>query len=131
MIENKNWNKQEADSIAVAESSREETWKSKSYMGSVFMGDFDVNMTFPFPNQKPEDKAIGDEICAKIDAWCADNVDGEEIDRTECIPAHVWKGLADMGLFGIKIPKSVLRTPHWKALRAGNQAAPRHPAHTA
>lgn len=104
MIENKNWNKQEADSIAVAESSREETWKSKSYMGSVFMGDFDVNMTFPFPNQKPEDKAIGDEICAKIDAWCADNVDGEEIDRTECIPAHVWKGLADMGLFGIKIP---------------------------
>ena len=105
MIENKNWNKQEAASIAVAESSREETWKSKSYMGSIFMGDFDVSMTFPFPEQETEDKIIGDEICKKVDEWCAENVDGEEIDRTECIPAHVWKGMADMGLFGIKIAK--------------------------
>jgi hypothetical protein len=56
MIENKHWNKQEAQSIAVAEESREEDWKSKSYMGSIFMGDFDLAMTFPFPQQDPEDK---------------------------------------------------------------------------
>ena len=105
MIENKNWNKEEAASIAVAESSREESWLSKSYMQSIFMGDFDITMAYPFPFQKEDDKKIGDEICAKIDQWCQENLNGEEIDRTETIPAHVWKGLAEMGLFAIKIPK--------------------------
>ncbi|MEC7988118.1 MAG: acyl-CoA dehydrogenase family protein [Myxococcota bacterium] len=105
MIENKKWNKEEAASIAVAETSREETWKSKSYMGSIFMGDFDIQMAFPFPEQAAEDKKIGDEICAKVDAWCKENLDGNLIDETETIPAHVWKGLADLNLFAIKIPQ--------------------------
>jgi len=103
MIESKTWTQAEADSIAVAEASREEVWKSKSYMGAIFMGDFDVEMTFPFPEQDPKDKKIGDEICAKIEAWCQESVDGHEIDRTETIPAFIWKGMADLGLFAIKI----------------------------
>ena len=82
MIENKNRNQEEDKSIAVAEESREANWKSKSFMASMFMGDLDVSMCFPFPDQEAEDKAIGDEWVAKVDAWCAENVDGEEIDRT-------------------------------------------------
>lgn len=105
MIENKNWNKEEAAAIAVAEESREEKWLSKGYMASIFMGDFDLSTVYPYPFQESEDKKIGDEICAKVETWCQENLDGEEIDRTETIPAHVWKGLADLGLFAIKIPK--------------------------
>ena len=104
MIENKNRNQEEDKSIAVAEESREADWKSKSFMASMFMGDLDVAMCYPFPEQTPEDKAIGDEWCAKVDAWCVDNIDGEEIDATGEIPASVLRGLADLGLFGIKIP---------------------------
>ena len=104
MIENKNRNQEEDKSIAVAEDSRESDWKSKSFMASMFMGDLDVSMCYPFPAQDPDDKAIGDEWVAKVDAWCTENVDGEEIDRTGEIPASVFKGMADMGLFGIKIP---------------------------
>jgi len=104
MIENKNRNKEEDKSIAVAEESRESDWKSKSFMASMFMGDLDVSMCYPFPQQEEGDKAIGDEWVAKVDAWCAENVDGEEIDRTGEIPASVLRGMAELGLFGIKIP---------------------------
>ena len=61
MIENKNRNKEEDKSIAVAEESREADWKSKSFMASIFMGDLDVSMCFPFPEQDAEDRAIGDQ----------------------------------------------------------------------
>ncbi len=105
MIENKNRNKDEAASIAVAEDNRELDWKSKSFMASMFMGDFDASMCFPFPVQAGDDKAIGDAMCAKVDAWAADAIDGEQIDHDEEIPAHVLKGCADLGLMGIKIPK--------------------------
>jgi len=104
-IENKNRSAAEDESLQVAEESRETTWKSKSYMGSIFLGDFDISMAYPFPEQEPGDKKLGDEYCAKVDAWCAENIDGEEIDRTETIPAYVWRGLKDLNLFAIKIPK--------------------------
>ena len=104
-IENANRNEQEAQSIDVAEDSRELDWKSKSFMGSMFMGELDMGLAYPYPEQSAEDRAIGDDILAKIDAWAYDAIDADEIDRTEEIPAHVFKGLADLGLFGIKIPK--------------------------
>lgn len=105
MIENKNRTKDEAKSIEVAEESREFDWKSKSFMASMFMGELDLTLATPFPFQSEEDKNIGDEILAKIDAWAKDNLDGDAIDKAQEIPAHVWKGLAELGLFGIKIPK--------------------------
>jgi alkylation response protein AidB-like acyl-CoA dehydrogenase len=104
-IENKNRNAEEDASIEVAEASRESSWKSKSYMGSIFIGDFDIKMAYPFPEQDPEDKKIGDEFCAELEQWCKDNLDGDEIDRTETIPARIWKGLKELNLFAIKIPK--------------------------
>jgi alkylation response protein AidB-like acyl-CoA dehydrogenase len=74
-------------------------------MGSIFIGDFDIKMAYPFPEQDPEDKKIGDEFCAKLDQWCKETLDGDEIDRTETIPAHIWRGLKELNLFAIKIPK--------------------------
>jgi alkylation response protein AidB-like acyl-CoA dehydrogenase len=105
IIENKNRSDAEDASIAVAEASRELDWKSKSYMASIFMGDLDQEMIFPFPQQDAEDKAVGDEICARVEAWASEHLDGEAIDREERIPASVFKGLNDLGLWGIKIPK--------------------------
>lgn len=105
VIENKNRNVEEANSIAVAEESRELDWKSKSFMASLFMGDLDMAGAFPFPQQDPADKAEGDELLARIRAYCLAHVDGDAIDRSQQIPAHIFKGLQDLGLFGIKIPK--------------------------
>jgi alkylation response protein AidB-like acyl-CoA dehydrogenase len=95
----------EEQSMAVAEASREEVWKSKSFIGSLFMGEFDMSLAFPYPLQDPEDKAIGDAICREVDAWARHNIDGAEIDRVGKIPEHVYAGLQKLGLFAIKIPK--------------------------
>ena len=105
MIENKNRNAEEDRSIQVAEESRELDWKSKSFVASLFMGDLDVSMVAPFPEQGPADAAIGDEICARVDAWCQEHLDGDAIDRDQEIPASVFAGLNELGLWGIKIPK--------------------------
>jgi alkylation response protein AidB-like acyl-CoA dehydrogenase len=105
MIENKNRTQDEAKSIQVAEESRELNWKSKSFMASMFMGELDLSLASPFPLQSKEDREIGDEIISKVKSWADKNLDGDAIDKAQEIPAHVWKGLADLGLFGIKIPK--------------------------
>ena len=105
MIENKNRNQEEAKSIQVAEESRELDWKSKSFMGSMFMGDLDVSLSYPFPMQSEEDQKAGDEIIERFESWASDNLDGDAIDKAQEIPPHVWKGIAELGLFGIKIPK--------------------------
>ena len=105
MIENKNRTSEEAKSIQVAEESRELDWKSKSFMGSMFMGDLDIGLAYPFPEQTKSDKEEGDEVIAKFEAWAKLNLDGDLIDKAQEIPPHVWQGLARLGLFGIKIPK--------------------------
>ena len=105
MIENKNRGQEEARSIAVAEESRELDWKSKSFMAQLFMGELDLAMITPFPEQSAEDRALGDTICAQVQAWADEHLDGEGIDRDQEIPASVLRGLAELGLFGIKIPK--------------------------
>lgn len=105
VIENKNRNADEARSIQVAEESRELAWKSKSFMASMFMGDLDLDMALPFPEQSAEDRAEGDAFLARVKAWADEHLDGEAIDREQEIPPHVFKGAAELGLFGIKIPK--------------------------
>ncbi len=108
-IENKNRNAEEDASINVAEESRETSWKSKSYMASIFLGDFDVAIPdrngMGFPEQDPADKLVGDEVLERIKAWADEHLDGDEIDRTESIPGKVWSGLKDLNLFAIKIPQ--------------------------
>ena len=105
MIENKNRTSEEAKSIQVAEESRELDWKSKSFMGSMFMGDLDIGLAYPFPEQTGADREEGDEVIAKFEAWAKLSLDGDLIDKAQEIPPHVWQGLARLGLFGIKIPK--------------------------
>lgn len=103
-IENKNRSAAEDEALQVAEASRESDWKSKSYMASIFLGDFDISMTYPYPEQVSEDKKIGDAICEKVENWCKANLNGEEIDHAQTIPAHVWRGLKELNLLAIKIP---------------------------
>ena len=89
-IENAKRSAAEDQSMEVAEASRELEWKSKSFIGSLFMGTFDIKLASPFPLQSKEDKAIGDAICRDVDAWARENIDGAEIDRVGKIPPHVY-----------------------------------------
>lgn len=69
------------------------------------MGKVRFDYLMPFPEQDAEDKRIGDEYIARVTKFCDTQLDGDAIDRTGEIPPATMKAMADLGLFGIKIPK--------------------------
>ncbi len=90
--------------LEVAEEAREEI-KHPSFGSQLFMGTFRSDMLFPFPNQDPEDKKIGDEYIAKLTDYITKNLDPIEVDRTGELPKEYIEGLAKLGAFALKIPK--------------------------
>ncbi len=94
------------ESMAVAEAARESEWKHPSFVAELFMGRFRTDLLFPYPDQSSEDKKIGDEFLARFESFLREKLDPDEIDRTHEIPVSVVQGLADLGCFAMKIPKS-------------------------
>jgi alkylation response protein AidB-like acyl-CoA dehydrogenase len=104
-IDTSKMSKGKADAMEVAEESRQSTWEHPSFVGELFMGRFRDDLVSPYPVQGPEDRAVGDELLGRLQEFLEKNVDAEKIDLDQDIPAEVIKGLADLGLFGMKIPK--------------------------
>lgn len=69
------------------------------------MGCLRRDLIIPCPEQPPEDRRLGDNFLAKLNAFLKEHVDPDEIDRTGEMPSHVIEGLARLGCFGMKIPK--------------------------
>src|SRR5882724_5663760 len=55
--------------------------------------------------ESAEDRAAGEDFLRKLDTYLREHVDPDEIDRTGEIPPENFKGLAEIGAFGIKVPK--------------------------
>src|SRR5687767_725669 len=98
-------NEEKTRALEVAEDAREESWKLPSFVGGLFLGKLRWGLIFPFPRQSAEDKKIGDDLLAKLSDFLKKNLDPDAVDRTGDIPPAVMKGLADLGCFGLKIPK--------------------------
>ncbi len=98
-------NEAKAKSLEVAEEAREESWKYPSFVGDLFTGKVNWGLLFPFPEQDEADKKIGDEFLKKLENFLRTKVDADAIDRNSLIPDEVMKGLAELGCFGMKIPK--------------------------
>src|SRR5438034_390032 len=93
------------ESLEVAEAAREQVWHDPSFVAELFMGRFRRRLVFPYPEQPDEDRRVGDEYCARLDAFLRSNLDPDEVDRTREIPAGVMRGLAEMTAFAMKVPK--------------------------
>ncbi len=93
------------EAMEVAEASRETEWSHPSFAAELFAGSFRPDLLIPYPEQPMDDRRIGDEFLAKLEAFLRENVHPDEIDRTGEVPDHVVKGLAELGCFGMKIPK--------------------------
>jgi alkylation response protein AidB-like acyl-CoA dehydrogenase len=104
-IDTSKMSKGKADAMEVAEDSRQTTWELPSFSGELFMGRFRPELVWPFPAQNADDRRDGDEMLGRLEAFLAEKVDAEKIDLDQEIPAEVIRGLADLGLFGMKIPK--------------------------
>ena len=99
---------QQADekrSLEVAESARETEWQKPSFVKGLYMGNLMTELIFPFPEQRAEDRADGDRLLGRVRQFLVERVDADKIDETKNIPRSVIEGLAELGLFGIKIAK--------------------------
>ncbi|MEM7482060.1 MAG: acyl-CoA dehydrogenase family protein [Acidobacteriota bacterium] len=97
----------EAESMEVAEASREKEWKQPSFMRELFLGNFRLDLIHPFPLPR-EDNEERPEFRAFFRAFrefVRDEVDAVEIDATGEYPEKVIDGLRKLGAFGMKIPK--------------------------
>jgi alkylation response protein AidB-like acyl-CoA dehydrogenase len=93
------------EAMEVAEASRETEWEKPSFAGDLFLGKVNFDLIHPFPEQPAADKAEADEFLAKLERFLAENVDADEIDRKGEYDYELFKGFADMGAWGMKIPK--------------------------
>ncbi|HYK40979.1 MAG TPA: acyl-CoA dehydrogenase family protein [Thermoanaerobaculia bacterium] len=94
----------EAEARQVAEDARESEWSAPSFLKEIFLGNFRLDLVHPFPEapaERPEFRAFLD----RLEKFLRAEVDSDAIDRDGKIPPHVVAGLADMGAFGMKIPK--------------------------
>lgn len=98
-------NKLKQASLDLAEDSREVDWNHPSFVAELFKGNFAWGQVHPFPIQSAEDKAIGDAFIVQLDAVIKKHINPEEVDRTGIVPREALKALAEIGSFGMKIPK--------------------------
>ena len=90
--------------LEMAESSRD-TRELSGFAASLFDGSPDFGRIFPFPVQPSADRDAGDAFIGKMRTFLETRTDPDAIDREGEIPDDVLKGLAELGAFGIKIPK--------------------------
>ena len=94
----------EADSRQVAEEARETEWTAPSFLKEIFLGNLRLDLVHPFPEadlERPEYRAFAD----RIERFLVEEVDSDRIDREGKVPPHLIQRLAELGAFGIKIPK--------------------------
>lgn len=94
-----------SQAMEVAEEAREKEWRYPSFGGQLFMGDFNYQMLFPFPEQDPEDKKIGDAFIEQMTRLMTTQIDPEKVDATREIPKAAIDEMVKLGVFAMKVPK--------------------------
>jgi alkylation response protein AidB-like acyl-CoA dehydrogenase len=95
----------EQEARDVAEAAREAEWENRSFARALFGGTFDLSLLWPPPEPDPAEKERAEPWLAQVEAFSREHIDGDAIDREEWVPDEVLKGLAELGCFGIKIPR--------------------------
>jgi len=95
----------EHEAREVAEHAREQDWEKRSFARSLFEGNPHLDLIHPHPQPDPEEQARADRFLTALEAYAREHIDGDAIDREGWVPQEVLDGLADLGAFGIKIPR--------------------------
>ncbi|WP_354623945.1 acyl-CoA dehydrogenase family protein [Psychromonas sp. MME2] len=94
-----------ASSLHLTENARESIWHHPSFGKSLFMGEFNKAMIFPFPKQSEEDKKIGDQLVADVEVILREKLDADLVDETRVIPEEAIQALQKIGIFSMKVDK--------------------------
>ena len=93
------------EALEVTEAARQAEWHHPTFVGELFMGRLLTHLVVPYPEQPEADRRIGDDYVGRVEEFLKAHVDPDAIDRTGEIPPQVIEGLAQLGCFGMKIPK--------------------------
>jgi len=105
VIDTSKMSAEQRDALELTEAARDAAQAEQGFAGGLFMGRFNLQGIFPYPQQAAEDREKGDRFLQNLETFLREQVDPDEIDRTGEIPPEVIEGLARMGAFGIKIPR--------------------------
>ncbi len=94
----------EQEAREVAEAAREQTWTRPSFAKELYLGRFDVELIHPHPRGAAEDERRAEEFLARLREVLS-GVDGQRIERESRIPDEDVAALAEIGAFGMKIPR--------------------------
>jgi alkylation response protein AidB-like acyl-CoA dehydrogenase len=89
---------------AVTEAARETHWDRPSFAKGLYLGDFDLGLIHPWPTADPDDVERGEAFMAQLTAY-ARTLSGRVIENDARIPDEYLRGLAELGVFGMKIPQ--------------------------
>src|SRR5215210_7585246 len=93
------------EAMEVAEASRETEWEKPSFVGQLFLGNLNLDLIHPFPEQPESDKKEADEFLSRLERFVAENVDADKIDQDGEYPKELFEGFKELGAWGMKIPK--------------------------
>jgi alkylation response protein AidB-like acyl-CoA dehydrogenase len=105
VIDTSKMSKGKREALELAEASRDPLDDRGSFASNLFIGRYDFDRIYPWPAQSAEDRAAAEDFLRRLESYLRDHVDPDEIDRTGEIPPENFKGLAEIGAFGIKVPK--------------------------
>jgi alkylation response protein AidB-like acyl-CoA dehydrogenase len=105
VIDTSKMSKGKREALELAEASRDPLDERGSFASNLFIGRYDFNRIYPWPEQSAEDRAAGKEFLTNLENYLRENVDADEIDRSGEIPQKNIDELFAMGAFGVKIPK--------------------------
>lgn len=80
--------------------------KPLSFVQKLFFGRFDGAKVFPYPKLPLEEMEPFSVLLGKVKRFCDESLDPDWIDRYAEIPAKVLNGLAELGVFGMTVPKA-------------------------
>ncbi|WP_342023583.1 acyl-CoA dehydrogenase family protein [Arthrobacter citreus] len=91
------------DARALAEASRISEDRRPSFAKGIYMGKYNLDLIRPQPVD-PEAAIRERDFLDRLAAYCA-TLDGRLIERTGVIPDGYLRGLTELGVFGMKIPR--------------------------
>src|SRR6202040_779013 len=86
VIDTSKMSKGKRDALELAEASRDPLDERGSFASNLFIGRYDFNRIYPWPEQSVEDREAGKDFLAKLEKYLRDNIDADEIDRSGEIP---------------------------------------------
>jgi alkylation response protein AidB-like acyl-CoA dehydrogenase len=105
VIDMSKMNEGQRAAMELTEAARE-SFDKTSFVADLFMGRWTPHKIAKRLKPDPEKRREEEAFLAKLRDFLANQVDPDLIDRTGEVPDEVMKGLADLGAYGIKVPKA-------------------------